>query len=255
MRRDQSFDTHAELYHQIRPGYPAQLFDDLIQHTGLTPDDLVLEVGSGTGKATIPMIERGFTMHCIEPGCNMSNVMLKHCPSDAKIEVYNTTFEQLQPQQDTRYRVIMSAQAWHWVTPEVRYTKSFSLLQPDGYLALMWYLPVRPKGELADAIDGILEPVLNPSGQTSHDMDTRQRCVEEIQESNLFTDIHVYSYKTVTQMSAREFVDSMNTQSNYAVLDEVLKQQLDAKLIGVIEQHGGAVANEMIYTLYIAQRE
>src|SRR6267143_6546045 len=49
-----TFDEAAELYDRARPGYPPELFDDLANLGGLHPGARVLEIGSGTGKATLP---------------------------------------------------------------------------------------------------------------------------------------------------------------------------------------------------------
>jgi len=47
-----AFDEVAELYDRIRPGYPAQLFDDLFSCSSLTQASTVLEIGCDTGQAT-----------------------------------------------------------------------------------------------------------------------------------------------------------------------------------------------------------
>src|SRR4029079_16021192 len=54
------FDEDAERYDRARPGYPAELFADLAALTGLRPGDRVLEVGPGTGQATVPLAKRGY---------------------------------------------------------------------------------------------------------------------------------------------------------------------------------------------------
>jgi hypothetical protein len=51
------FGEVAELYDQARPSYPAVLFDDVIAFAPQSPR--VLEVGAGTGKATVLLAERG----------------------------------------------------------------------------------------------------------------------------------------------------------------------------------------------------
>jgi len=50
-----TFDEAAELYHRARPGYPAALFDDLAELTSIRPGSRVLEIGPGTGQATLPL--------------------------------------------------------------------------------------------------------------------------------------------------------------------------------------------------------
>jgi SAM-dependent methyltransferase len=52
------FDRAAEDYQRTRPICPGQLFDDLIQLAGLEAGGRVIEIGCGTGQATVPLAER-----------------------------------------------------------------------------------------------------------------------------------------------------------------------------------------------------
>jgi SAM-dependent methyltransferase len=56
----ETFDEDAERYERARPGYPAELLDDLAALTGLRAGDRVLEIGPGTGQATVPLARRGY---------------------------------------------------------------------------------------------------------------------------------------------------------------------------------------------------
>lgn len=60
-RRRLSFGSVAEQYDRIRPSYPEQLVDDVIAYAGdgLTAAGRALEVGAGTGKATLQFAARG----------------------------------------------------------------------------------------------------------------------------------------------------------------------------------------------------
>ena len=62
MAREQRlvFGEVADLYDRSRPGYPASLVDEVVSYAGLTAGDAVLEVGCGTGKATVPFAAREF---------------------------------------------------------------------------------------------------------------------------------------------------------------------------------------------------
>jgi len=64
----QSFDAIAELYDEIRPEYPDELIADIAGATGIPHDARILEVGCGTGKASLPFAERGYGLTCLEPG-------------------------------------------------------------------------------------------------------------------------------------------------------------------------------------------
>ena len=50
-----SFDGVAEIYHGIRPSYPAPMFEDLFRLLPSSP--AILEVGPGTGQATRHLLQ------------------------------------------------------------------------------------------------------------------------------------------------------------------------------------------------------
>jgi len=46
-----TFDGAALLYDEVRPGYPEELFDDVVALSGIPSGGRVLEIGCGTGHA------------------------------------------------------------------------------------------------------------------------------------------------------------------------------------------------------------
>src|SRR2546427_238382 len=68
MGREQRFvfGEVADLYDRARPGYPEALVDDVLECCGL-PAPRVLEVGAGTGKATVAFAARGLEIVALEP--------------------------------------------------------------------------------------------------------------------------------------------------------------------------------------------
>jgi 16S rRNA A1518/A1519 N6-dimethyltransferase RsmA/KsgA/DIM1 with predicted DNA glycosylase/AP lyase activity len=67
-----TFETAADLYDTARPSYPDELFDDLVSLAGLKPGDRLLEIGCATGKATRALLERGFSVVCVEMGAQLA---------------------------------------------------------------------------------------------------------------------------------------------------------------------------------------
>src|SRR5579872_6356841 len=73
-RLRQTFDGSALLYDRVRPGYPEALFDDVIARSGIDPCGRVLEIGCGTGQATLPFARRGYRVICVELGESLAAV-------------------------------------------------------------------------------------------------------------------------------------------------------------------------------------
>lgn len=67
-----TFETAADLYDAARPSYPDELFDDLVSLAGLKAGDRLLEIGCATGKATRALLDRGFSVVCVEMGAQLA---------------------------------------------------------------------------------------------------------------------------------------------------------------------------------------
>src|SRR5690606_3603475 len=115
-RRDlgRVFNDVPELYDRIRPGYPDQLFADLVSITGGDEPVSVLEVGCGTGQATRSLAALGWSVTAVEAGVDMAAVARQRLATFRNVTVETSAFENWDDR-GRRYDVIVSASAWHWV--------------------------------------------------------------------------------------------------------------------------------------------
>ncbi len=105
-----TFDSAADLYDRVRPDYPDALFDDLITATDLTQASRLLEVGSATGKATLPLVRRGFDVTCIEPGHDLARIARQNLSGYA-VRVIESRFEQWQPRHGEVFELVFALSA------------------------------------------------------------------------------------------------------------------------------------------------
>lgn len=73
----ESFDLAPKLYDEGRPAYPDEAIDWIIRRTGITTADPLLEIGPGTGQATVKFAQRGYRVHCVERGKNLAEFLLQ----------------------------------------------------------------------------------------------------------------------------------------------------------------------------------
>jgi len=137
-----TFDQVADVYKASRPGYPDALIDDVIAFAALDPDDCILEVGCGTGLATAGFAKKGYAILATDPGADMLRGARDHLREFDDVDYLQTTFETL-PESMTGFRLMVAAQSFHWISPEVRFVKTAKVLLPGGALAVFGHVPVR----------------------------------------------------------------------------------------------------------------
>jgi SAM-dependent methyltransferase len=141
------FDEDADLYDRVRPGYPAQLFDDLAVLAGVGPGCRLLEIGPGTGKATIELARRACRITAVELGPNLAAIATRNLTAlheahqqtgetIPRAEVVVSAFETW-PLPDEQFDVVVAATAYHWLDPDMRLAKIAEALRPGGMLAVV----------------------------------------------------------------------------------------------------------------------
>ncbi|MCC5642942.1 class I SAM-dependent methyltransferase [Nostoc sp. CHAB 5824] len=122
------------MYDQVRPGYPKALFDDVVSLSEITPDGRILEIGCGTGQATVPFARRGYRILCIELGENLATVAQKNLAAYPQVEVRNIAFEDWVTQENA-FDLVIFATAFHWLDPSIAYKKTALALTSKGAIA------------------------------------------------------------------------------------------------------------------------
>jgi len=61
----------ADFYQRFRRGYPPAVIDALVDAFGLTADDVVVDLGCGTGQLALPMAERVRSVVAVDPEPDM----------------------------------------------------------------------------------------------------------------------------------------------------------------------------------------
>jgi 2-polyprenyl-3-methyl-5-hydroxy-6-metoxy-1,4-benzoquinol methylase len=129
------FDGVAQLYDDSRLGYPRDILDYVIATAGVGPGSDVLEVGCGTGQLTESLTDYGFRLTAIDIGASMVGIARRRLASSA-VSFQVASFEDFVAA-DASFDLIISANAFHWVDPEVKFRKPAGLLRPGGWLALL----------------------------------------------------------------------------------------------------------------------
>ncbi|MFF1877416.1 class I SAM-dependent methyltransferase [Leifsonia sp. NPDC058230] len=251
------FDSTADLYQVARPDYPEQLYDTLVDVTGLERGASVLEVGCATGKATIPLARRGMQLTCVEIGVNLAAAARRNLVAYPNVRVVTGAFETARVGAD-RFDLVFAATAWHWIDPGIRYGRAWELLNDDGHLAFWSATHVFPEG--GDPFFAELQEIYEEIGEGKGDEakprpgelpDSR----EEIAQSGLFEVAAIVPFDWEVSYTAEEYLHLLDTFSNHIAMDRwkrdrldgEIRRRLDLRADGRLRRHWGAV-------LHIARR-
>jgi SAM-dependent methyltransferase len=125
-----SFGAQAAAYERGRPSYPPEAIDWLLPAGARD----VLDLGAGTGKLTVRLVERGLNVFAVDPIPEMLEVLSGSLPDTPALL---GTAEEI-PLPDSSVDSVLVAQAWHWFDPERAIKEVARVLRPGGRLGLVW---------------------------------------------------------------------------------------------------------------------
>jgi SAM-dependent methyltransferase len=252
-----TFDSAADRYDRIRPRYPEQLFDDLVSLGSLRPGQRVLEIGPGTGQATLDLARCGFAVTAVELGPALAEIARRNLAGCPLVELINADFETW-PLPAEPFDAVVSATAFHWLDPELRVAKAAEALHEGGVLALIDSDHVAGGSEeffaevqtCYERWDPSTEPGLRllPAADVPVELD-------ELTRGGLFGDVIVRRYETGISYSADEYIDLLLTYSGHLDLAPDLQAGLlDCIRSLIAEAHGGRITKRYLTTLRLARR-
>jgi SAM-dependent methyltransferase len=241
------FGDVAEQYDDVRPGYPGGLFDAVMTFGALELGARALEIGAGTGKATVGFVARGLRVHALEPSAGMATVLR------AKgIDAEETGFEEWQLER-AAFDVVYAAQAWHWVKHETRCSKVAAALRPGGIVALFWNTAREWTDDLGRENDAMYDKYA-PHMTSSVRRWSLDSTLDELRACDALTNIEKQVVTWSTRYTRNEYTQLLGTHSDHRMLADDVRSTLHAAIGEVIDRHGGQV--EVVYdvNLYMARR-
>lgn len=253
------FDSDAELYDRARPGYPPALYDDLAELAGARPGSRVLEVGCGTGQATVPLAGRGCRITAVEAGARMAAVARRNLAGAASVDVVTARFEGW-PLPQEPFDAVVSATAFHWIDPVVRVAKAADALRPGGALAVVRSQHVRGGTEeffvevqrCYERFDPRTPPGLKPPAAADIDGSDHAR---EVARSGRFGPTAFRRYEQDLTYTTSDYLELLRTYSGHRDLPEAARSGLLGCVAGLIEgRYDGRVTKRYLIELGVSHR-
>jgi SAM-dependent methyltransferase len=258
------FDEIVESYDKARWDYPGELYEDIFSYS--QGGKKAMEIGAGTGRATVPFLDRGYDVTAIEMGVNMADFLLRKFKGNPRFSVINDTFENATIDGGD-YDIVYAASAFHWVDAEIGCPKVSRLLKEGGTFALFRNNALPADGEeLYEEIQRVYVKYYNayytsnkrPVRKTPGDFHTPS----EIYTSFRFEGMERYGFRDVTMKfynashtyGADEYIALLDTYSDHRALPRRNRAGLYSGIKEAILRRGGRHRLDSIFQLYMGRK-
>jgi len=256
--RKNAFGLDAAAYDALRPRYPRALIECVAEHARLGPRSRVLEIGCGTGIATLPFAELGCAIRGLELSEAMAIVARTKLARFPRVVIETARFEDWRGDGD--FDLVFCAQAWHWLSPEARYVKTRTLLGENGSLAVFanWDAAVLEEVQPVYRRHGLDEP----HGRAGDEWDETwwpdvARGIEDVRAaitaSNAYHDIEFHRFPWERTFDAAQYVALLRTMSVCCTLVPELREPFLEDIGVAITDAGGKVTRHYESVLLLAR--
>ena len=219
---DELYSSVAGLYSQFRPRYPEKLIEEA---TACLPKHAsILEIGSGPGTATLPFLQQGIQMTCVEPASGMIEKAKQVCQDYSnKVTFHQGTLEDFleQTKDECCFHAILAATSFHWAMDSegIMVKRCHSLLKPHGKLILLWNIPPEPceaiRNAVATATSQETPFYFGGYSLDQHKQNIRSKILSPVEATGLSTKFTFQEYPTETSMPVADYIAMVRTFSPY----------------------------------------
>lgn len=249
------FNEDEENYDKYRPSYVKELYQDIINYSGICKGSEVLEIGIGTGQATLPFLNVGCNITAVELGDKLAAYSRRKFSEYQNIKIVNADFTECN-WNDNSYDLIYSATAFHWIPQEQGYSIAKSILKLKGTIALFWNHPF--PNRLDDETNIANRKVYDkyrPSSRPIVEFAEKdcQKRLDELEQHG-FTDITSKLYYQIRTLKSDEYISLLNTYSDHRALPPDIKIAFEKDMKKAIDDINGEINIYDTIDLYLARK-
>ena len=254
-KEGRSFGKISHLYDSARVSYPTRLINDIIFYSGVKANGKVLDVGCGTGQATIPFAERDFNVVGLDISQEMVDVAKNKCSLFKKVSFRVGTFEDVKFPFES-FDTIISGMAWHWITLKDRYKKAFKILKKKGTLALFWSYQQNEKSEFVKEVSKVLDKYngLNRGLAYSRIKNIIDFTYTELRRNKFFNFVEIREYEESIEFSKQRYLDLISSYGWVQMLSKKEKQSLTGELRELCSKYKEPLMIPFKYVIMLARK-
>lgn len=250
-----TFNSAYIKYDRWRPTYVKELYDDIIDAIEINQSSNVLEVGIGTGQATLPILETGCNLTAIELGDKLAEFSKNKFRKYENFNIKNVAFQDFECPSDS-FDFIYSATAFHWIPEDIGYTKVFDMLKSGGVFARFANHPYKDKKRLNInvAFKDVYSKYMPGSSIGDEYSDENTKDIADLASKYGFIDIGYKLYHRTRSFTADEYTLLLGTYSDHIAIKEETRIKFFNEIKKVINDNGGIITIYDTIDLQIARK-
>lgn len=158
------YSRTVEYYGRYRPRYPQTLIEWLKNECALSPEQVIADIGSGTGQMTELFLKHGNAVYAIEPNPDMRRVAEQELHNYSNLISLGATAEAT-TLPDQSVNLITVGNAFHWFNHSQTRKEFFRILKPHGLVILAWNLERNNGSPFATAFEGFWQKCIDPAAR------------------------------------------------------------------------------------------
>ncbi len=249
-----TFDNAAAEYEKIRPAYVPAIFEDIMSYSPVAASSSVLEIGMGTGTATMPFLNTGCRFTGIEPGENLARIASHKYRDFANFSVCAQSLQDFDCP-DASFDLVYAATAFHWIPEEYGYRRVYALLKDGGAFARFRYhaLPDKGRAALTEEIQALYRKYMK-RGKPAEFTEADAKAIADTAASYGFIDTQYKLYYTTKDFTSDEYMMLLKTYPDHMKLPEPDRAKLFEGIRRAIVAHGGTITVYYTMDLELARK-
>ena len=254
MDEGRHFGSISKLYDKARVSYPPALIQDILNFSGLKTEK-VLDIGCGTGQATILLGEKGFNVTGLDLDCDMVKVAKAKCSFLFNVDFKTGAFEEIEFA-DRYFNLVLSGMAWHWISSEKHYEKVHRILKNNGVIALFWSYQQKEKSDFVRDVSQIVDKYggINRGPTGSKVLEIAHDSIDELKKSNLFTSVEFHEYNEEIQFTKKQYLDLLISYGWVQKLSESKRKEFVDEIKKIYKKYEETLVVPYSYVLVLGRR-
>lgn len=250
-----TFDRVPDIYDQVRPTYPDELFQKLFAVLPTAPS--ILEIGPGTGQATQALLGGGAQVTAVELGPALADFLREKFVGDPSLTVVNASFEEADLGHDN-FDAVVAATSYHWIPLVAQIERPLELLTPSGVLAVIDLIQVDSPTD--HGYFERVQPIYDSFNNGRSDWEPKTyasampKIASHLEASGRYESIEVHRVPWDQTYTSDQYRNLLITYSGTQMMAEPMRSNMVDQLVSVIDdEFRGTVTRPLVATLTLGR--